>query len=444
MKNGLILFVSNRMESNKKETRHENELIRIGSIARKNLGLENDSVVELFPDGDGLKRATRSRILKIFEAYAEDLKRAKEELSTEQYQRVGFVTQKTFNFLCGSRPNNRAEDIWLADSIEDTIIGADPEFLLRSEDGTPMYAGNVPGFTYEGSLGSDGPLAEVRPNPEVSPTNMIKNIRQILNSDPNIETIKNYKWEAACFYNAPDLSREFSIGGHIHIGTPLQISQFIINKLPDDFTNKTLLFSNLQKLIDEYVAIPLIKLDGKENTIKRRNHYGTFGDFRSDGGRLEYRTISGMWLLHPKIATAVVGTVKAISDSYFKLIEQNNYDTKLLSPSGLYNMYSISLFSKSTEDGEYGDRWKTIEILKHFDATKSSDRMIDILHKGNIALNRPFFDKLTKKLEKLSEYNKYKEHIESFITILSNSYNKLSNLDRDIKHNWVEDKDLEL
>ena len=178
MKNGIILVVSKKMDRNvrRNEKRSERKLIRIGRKARENLGLEREKVVELWPDGDTSKRVNRGLVLNIYHAYSADLKEIKKTMSEEDYLRVGFVTSETFNYLCGDIADNKVDNIWIADSIDDIIIGADPEFVLLNSKQF-IYASHVQGLGHMGKLAHDGPLAELRPEPEISVDKFIENIK---------------------------------------------------------------------------------------------------------------------------------------------------------------------------------------------------------------------------------------------------------------------------
>ena len=88
------------MDSNKKKDRYEDKLIRMGEKARHDLGLKDEKNVELWPEGDSRDRISRSRVLEIFKAYSSDLKKAKSDMPEEDFNRVGFVTSRTFSFIC--------------------------------------------------------------------------------------------------------------------------------------------------------------------------------------------------------------------------------------------------------------------------------------------------------------------------------------------------------
>jgi len=434
MKSQLVLVPSKRMDDNRKDGRNEDKLIRMGEKARNDLGLKNDKSVELWPDGNDISgKINHNRLALIFQAYSKDLKELKQSgMSQEEFNRVGFVTTRTFKFICGNKNVNK-DDIWLADSIEDTVIGADPEFALI-KNGEIEYAGNVPDFVFEGHLGSDGPLAEVRPEPAIKIKDFVNNIQKVFESDPQRNYIMGYDWIGGCFFNSPNQQREFGIGGHAHIGTPAQVAELINNINRNNI--KSMIFACLQKVLDEYISIPMLKIEGKDDGVRRRHHYGKFGDYRTDHGRLEYRTLSGMWLVHPELAKYTMGSVKAVSHAFFKLAESKDYSDDLFITEDMgRNFDSYSLFDQRD------DKWKDIEIVKAMGALRSAAEMIDILDKGVIKFDKIFISDLKKKFKSLSTYNMYSEFIDAFIELVSLPVTQLKKIDRDIKHNWLEGKE---
>ena len=435
MKSQLILVPSKRMDGNKKDRRNEDKLIRMGVKARENLGLKNDKSVELWPDDNDINgKISHNTLVLIFQAYSEDLKELKNSgMGLEEYNRVGFVTTKMFRFICGGG-NTDKDNIWIADSIEDTVIGADPEFILMKKDGDIQYAGQVQNFGHEGELANDGPLAEVRPKPATNIKDFVDNIQKIFESNPRRDCIMSYDWIGGCFFNSRGKQREFAVGGHAHIGTPVQIVEFINNSNQNHI--KSMIFACLQKVLDEYISIPMLKIEGKEDGVRRRHHYGKFGDYRTDHSRLEYRTLSGMWLVHPDLARYTMGSVKAVSHAFFKLVESKDYGDKLFLTKSMHkNFEPYSLFDQRS------DMWKDIEIVKAMDASKSASEMIDILDKGIVKFDKTFISNLKKKFRSLSTYNMYSESIDAFIELASMPVARLEKIDKDIKHNWLEGKE---
>ena len=424
------------MDSNKKQDRYEDRLIRMGELARNNLGLKDEKSIELWPNGSAQDRINRSKVLEIFQAYSKDLKRSKELNPKADYDKIGFVTTKTFNFICKNK-GNKKKNIWIANTIEDTVVGADPEFLLMNDDGSVKYAAGIAGFHYDDQLGSDGPLAEIRPDPTVEVSDLVQNIQDILRRHKNAKLIQKYQWVGGCYHYGPQEgggSRVWTLGGHIHIGTPARLAR-AINSFGENYG--TSVYSCLNKVLDEYVAIPSIKIDGKENSRKRRvTDYGGFGDIRTNHGRLEYRMLSGEWLTHPEMAKIVIGTVKAIAHAFFKLLDESNYK---------HHMVMTKNQESSNCDGDFRffddnfDFWQNIEIVKYFGATKGPKDMHQIFKNSDIRFDKPFFTALSKKFRALPTYKDYSEYLDKFIELVSLPNNILANRDKELKHTWVEE-----
>jgi len=454
MKKPLILIVSDSMDSNKKDSRNEHGLIRMGQKARNNLGLANDKTVELWPnnnsDGD---RINRSKVLEIFKAYSADIKKIKQDMPHKDQIRVGFVTSTTFAYICRDQ-RKKKDSIWIADSIEDTFIGGDPEFALFTEDDKIRYASEV--LSFESDLGSDGPLAELRPEPAVNVKEFVARIKKMLKSHPSTGNIKDYSWKAGCIYSAiragTGMTRDWPIGGHIHIGTPLKLAKKIeslnnSNQYQGDLFQQAV-FSCLNKALDEMIAIPMIKVDGKESSIKRRRQggysdkYGNFGFYKRDKGRLEYRTISGEWLSHPKMAAAVLGTAKAIAHSFFILMEDRNLDEGAIMTSSQLKIFSNpDQFKKLGHFERNFGGWKDIQVMEDLGTVLSSGRMIDILHEVQIEFNKSYYTKLARMLRSLPTYSQYAKHIDFFIEMVALPYTAFKTMNRDLKQNWVKKSD---
>jgi len=418
------------MDKNKKEDRREASLIRIGSKARTNLGLDREKTVELWPSTSTADRITKSKVLTIFMAYEEDLKELKSrignDLTEDQFLRTGFVTKDVFNAICSTK--NEANDIWISDNIDDTVIGGDPEFILLSDDGEVKYAGDVSGFDSQGQLGSDGPLAELRPDPAVEVEEFVGNMINIFSKHPRTRYIKDYEWMAGCCWVTPHNTNriKWPIGGHIHIGTP----SIIAKKFRNDENFKYSVFVTMMKIVDELLAIPFMKIEKKKYSVPRREHYGYFGDYRTDRDRLEYRTLSGAWLAHPQLATFVLGTAKAIIDAYFKLLEDHNFNIKYINEG--YDVRRTDMFHGNCK------LWETVEIAKDMGARRSAAEMVAILNRYEIDYTKQTINIMHKALKALSTYNKYSKYIDGLIEVVSMSDKDLKGIGHNIKENWVD------
>ena len=442
MKAPLILIISDRMDSNRKSDRNENGLIRMGTKARRNLGLIDEKVVEVWPDTNTNGRINRSKSLEIFQAYSSDLKKAKESMSEEDFERVGFVTPTIFRYVCKDGRKSK-ENIWLADTVEDTVVGGDPEFMLFDGSGNIMYASKVNNLGHSDELGSDGPLAELRPDPAILVEDFVNNIRNILTDHPNTKLIDPYEWVGGCHHHGyetgvtdPETTRDWPVGGHIHLGTPGNLAQKI-SSFGNNYSRAV--YACLQRILDSYVAIPMMKLDGRKHGMKRRESYGHFGDHKTDHGRLEYRTLSGEWLTHPELTRIVIGTVKAIAHAYFRAIEDGGFKHSLImtkkhqETNEWYNYNDLRFFSATF------DNWKNIEITKAFDTTSNSENMRAILHKWEIEFKKSYFDKLKAKYRSLQTYREYADYIDKFIEVVRLPQNVLNEREKGLKHTWVGD-----
>jgi len=439
MKAPLILIISERMDSNRKAGRNEDGLIRIGQKARTNLNLSNEKTVEVWPNTDVKDRISRSKTLEIFTAYSSDIKRIKEELPEEDFLRVGFVTTKTFEWICKDK-NKEVADIWLADTVEDTVIGSDPEFILEEEKGRYRYANTVAGFGgLNAKFGSDGPLPELRPDPLINVDDFVQSMKDLFQKHPSGKAIQKFRWLSGCYFRGPqDLNggtRGWEVGGHIHFGNPARLSRAIESY---GASYKNAVFSCLTKILDEYVAIPLMRLDKKEESIRRRMQYGKFGDVRLDHGRLEYRVLSGEWFSHPKLAVAVLGTAKAIAHSFFKILDEADLKHSMVMLQSQEN--KNRLFKEEFFDPNFS-YWKNIAIIKEFKANKTSREMQTILNDYEITFNAQFFNRIKRLLRGLPTYKEYSKYVDSFLEIVSLPSKELAKIDKDLKRTWVEEKE---
>ncbi|MEC0249459.1 hypothetical protein P4H65_27130, partial [Paenibacillus chitinolyticus] len=91
----------------------------------------------------------------------------------------------------------------------------------------------------------------------------------------------------------------FPLGGHVHF-------------------SRCWLNSHLLRALDNYLALPLMMIEG-ETTALRRPRYGLLGDYRRQRhGGFEYRTLPS-WLVSPEIALGVFALARIIADRYFEL-----------------------------------------------------------------------------------------------------------------------------
>ena len=427
----LILVPSSSMDNNKKKDRSENGLIRMPKISREYLDstmkIDPSIKVELYSDtGSTETRINSSTLLGIFKAFTEDIQKCKNDgMTPEELLRVGFVTTLTFNKITENK-SSKKNNIWVANEISDTVIGADPEFLLFDKDGAVIRANNV--LSFYGALGCDGAMAEVRPRPAISPEGLVKNISEILHNKEITDPIKQYNWVAGCYHK--DSARDYPIGGHIHIGNPIQIANMSNDK-------RMSFFKVLNKIIDELLAIPMIKIDGAFYGSARRTKctmgkYGYYGEWRPCDGRLEHRTLSGMWLMHPTLATCVLGTVKAIIDEVFRLVTASNFDINYMFPSKLQG---LDLWHPNFK------KWKDIPLAIDMGCIADSEYMATSLHKSNASkINAQYIKNWHKRMKGLSTYNTYAKYIDGLAEMLKINHKEYNRFDKSIQKNWIEGK----
>lgn len=420
----LILVPSKLMDKNKKPDRNENGLVRMSKSARTNMGFSED-MVELYPKTESTDlRMKGSMLLSIFHAFSSDIKELRASGYTdEELRRVGFVTTKTYNKITGGSKAKK-RNIWISSTINDTVIGADPEFLLFDSDGNVVRANNVMG--HQGKLGCDGAMAEVRPDPAINPAGLVENIRVVLSNDKLTSSIMPYKWVATCYHR--DNQRDYPVGGHIHIGNPQRVARI-------DLRQRELFFKSFNKIMDEKLAIPMIKIDGASLGKARRcdcsmGKFGYFGEMRVHNGRLEHRTLSGMWLMHPTLTECVVGTAKAIIDEVFSRAADNKFDMNYLFPD---EMKGKQVWHQSFSD------WSRIPLVRDMNCTLSSGDMIEWLHKSNATrITAKYLTSWRSDMRQLSTYSKYARYIEGLFEILKNKTDSFHKYDRDLKRNWLE------
>jgi hypothetical protein len=322
--------------------------------------------------------------------------------------------------------SKKAGDVWITDDAEDTVMGADPEFLLFNNSGEVVSARNV--LSFHGEIGCDGAMAEVRPKPAISPETLVDNIRSIFSNSSLTDPIRDLKWLAGCYHK--DQRRDYPLGGHIHVGNPKRVAQ-----LSQDERQK--LFTTFNKILDELLAIPMTRIDGSELSICRRtqcqmspsNGYGYFGEWRLCNGRLEHRTLSGMWLMHPTLATMVFGTAKAIIDEVYLYSGSNGFKGSYVLPSKYNNK---DVWRKNF------DEWSNIPLAADLGCVKSSGKMIDLLHAPSARkVSLKYLANWYGKMRKLSTYSKYAKYIDGLYEILKNKTKAFHDYDRTIQRTWL-------
>ena len=405
-KTNVKLVVSTRMNSGSSS---EDAYIRIPSRARKFIKSKADTIT--------MSYGKRTVVLTIKNCFKEDLLEMKRSVAsgglTKNAARcVGYVTTNTLFKLIGEK--EKYGYCGLSNAIEDITIGADPEFVVVDPKTLSFkYAENIPGFPRSGTLGSDGPLAEVRPPPSNNIEGIIKNIRSIL-SKGSKGSLSPYAWLAGATYKNPTKRNErcLHIGGHIHLGDPLILPQ----------NNKEIAYRQIIRMLDELMAIPLVKIDGpnaflRRNTVHTNGYgkYGLWGDTRPQVGRFEWRVPSGLWMAHPDFARAVLGTAKAITETSYQMMADKGFNQEWVSAS-------------ATASTGFLKDWLAM----------GSKRAANIVNKSDPKLvTAALIRRSEGKLTNMPNYEKYKDNIDEFMALVKLSKRDRMNLNLNIKDTWL-------
>lgn len=430
-KKKLILLPSRSMDNNRKDDRNENGLVRMAAKARDFMSFVDDKV-EIWTVAGAERQA--SVLLDIFHAYSTDVKKAKDlvgkgDFKTADLNRIGFVTSKMYKRITGGDDDT---NIWVSTGVHDTVIGADPEFLLFDSADNVIHANNL--MSKEGIIGCDGAMAEVRPKPSTSPEGLVKNIESAFSNKSLTSAISNYDWMAGCYYR--NSKRDYPMGGHIHIGNPAKVARMTMPR-------REMFFNVMNKIIDELLSIPCMRFDDDMGNKRRTNcqmslgggGWGYFGEWRTCNGRLEHRTLSGMWLMHPSVAMCVVGTAKAITDEIFKRWANHDFKYDYVVP-----MKYKGLNYQDMNNDNF-TAWKSFPVCKDLNAIMPSKELRNILNKSKGSdVSKSWLDKWHSKMRRLSTYGKYSKYIDGLREILRVSMPELSKWDRKIQNNWLKSK----
>jgi len=201
----------------------------------------------------------------------------------------------------------------------DFLLGADPEFYMRTNDGILASADiyEEHGTDFNGRLGRDGGgvLFEIRPTPSVDPFDLVKEIRLILS--------KIKKSRNSYFTNIKSLHADTivkfdrynnTVGGHIHFGYG--------NLIDNENFPYSLNENSIVEKLGNYLGILLYAIEYRsEKHARRRGEYGGMFDYRSKHYGMEYRAPSS-WLISPLMTTVSLCLAKTV---FFQILNQNNF-----------------------------------------------------------------------------------------------------------------------
>ena len=384
----LTLVPSDKMSEN-----GEHSVVRLSRSSRDYYSPIGKSI-EVTSNGEPL-------LLKIKQAAIEDIRTTK-KLGLD-IGNIGFVSRKTYNVITGAKENGEA---WISESIDGLQIGSDPEFGLIDDEDDFVYAERVCKHGNKTTpIGHDGPCMELRPKHSNKIDEHVENIKSLLVKANTFDDINNYRWWTGATYKSKNVNkdpRKYTIGGHIHIGNPSILTEFVYS---DENSNKKqpigehAIQRRILRVLDELVGIPLSCVDGPDPGYRRKKNYGFPGDFREQTGRMEWRTPSAIWLTNPLFTRSILGTVKAVSEECYRRIVDRG-----MSQNFVYH-------SQNTKGS----------MLASFNCVPDK-LIIDILVEEK-ECDSGVLNNIFKTLKSMSTYSKYKEYIDEFIK-LTNSREK--------------------
>lgn len=396
----ISLVVSNKMSELSKEDPEEHNRIRLSSKARLYFQ-PSEQIVEVTIEGKG------SVILHIHQALMSDISNPDTDIG-----KVGFVTKETYDSIIGG---TNPSHIWVSESIDELVVGSDPEFGLVDKDtGSFVYAKEATNHGLNEPIGHDGPCMELRPTPDASIDKHMENVKGLIKKATTYRTITPYKWWTGATFKAAHQDRRYNLGGHIHIGNPTALE----NRGEAELEG---IQRRVIRVLDELVGLPLINIDTPVAGQRRASGYGHYGDFRRQTNRFEWRTPSAIWLTHPEIARAVLGTTKAVSEECYRRMADKKFDAKWVS-AYVRTEKSFLHAMKCMDDG-------TVQKdLLLSDRNKTEDKIASI----------------HKRLVGMSTYKKYKEYIDEFIRITKLTPEQTSKIDLySMRESWLNSKSLQ-
>jgi hypothetical protein len=280
----------------------------------------------------------------------------------------GYVTAQMFSRINFGPPT----------AIEQITLGCDPEFFYLDNTGKVVQASTL--LPKKAKLGNDGFLAELRPDPTKTVGELVENLRALIKQSEEAPAKKGKKVFAASF----TALENHHAGFHVHLGLPLELIYFA-PPLSITFIRKVV------SLLDYFVGLPSII---PEETDSRRlySKYGKPSDFRMSPQTLEYRTVSGYFLRHPDLTAGLLGTSLAVVEDAVENAEKMSFGWRDLRPLVEGNNFEQMYETLPAKRTGY--------LMQLKDKTPAREELLSI----------------SEKLRKLSNYGKYKQEIETFLS----------------------------
>ena len=285
----------------------------------------------------------------------------------------------------------------------DVTLGCDPEFFIVWGWRNISAATYLP---FQGEIGSDGALGELRPMYGQHEDQVIANLRKLIPKIPR--QLRRSPWARSLpatgdkfTYEAHSFNFGTAAGFHVHLGIPPEILN-----TRKDFNRAAM--SHIVQGLDWYVSVPLIPL---EVNHQRRlgSNYGKPGDYRPSNMTLEYRTPGGFYLRSPKLARGLLGLSLAITEA-------------VVSRMKVASKEFTTLHKLSAADLQ--------EILPIPHPEKIRGTLVD----GNVKVAESQLPSIYNEVQHLPNYQKHKGAIEEFFRAVETREQP----GPDLLHNWKE------
>lgn len=279
-----------------------------------------------------------------------------------------------------------------------TTLGCDPEFLFIDPIDRICRADTF--LPKVGKVGSDGPLGELRPDPEEHEDGVVENLRVLIKSLPE-SIFKRFGHATILSPEGHSEKSNLSLGFHIHLGAPVELTSYAA-------PNTEEFIDSFITAMDYFVGIP--GLIPEDTSLRRLNgeNYGMPGDWRMSKSTIEYRTPGGFHLRHPDYARGLMGLAMCTGESILSWAED-----KSQAWSGLDKISSFDTIAK-----EFGIPDKDSIRGAFYERRKEKALLL--------------LPNIIKGLEKMSHYSKHEASIKHFLKML------LSNqkVKPQLLHNW--------
>lgn len=365
----------------KRDKWYEDKVIRVPLVYRQQFKIELDEL-KLFKEKGG-----GTRVLQVDGAYLEDVAKPP----------AFFVTSEIFNEL-----KIELFQGFNIEKINNITLGCDPEFFLIDKSNGKIIEANriVPKY---GTVGHDGILMEIRPQPSISEDVVTNNIyqllqycRQMLNK---MKDGDNMVMVGASSWNGT------TAGFHLHYGLPSAL-------LGSNYGAKQRTAVLIAKVADYYVGIPSIIPEGNEDCQRRIGtvmNYGRPGDYRIDGRTLEYRVPGGSCLRHPILTRGLMALGAIVIEDFVSRLSTGT--------NRFFNLDEISSFYHVKElYPNMPDIETTNGIIRSADVTPALDRLEIIM----------------RDVRQMVGYKERANAVEEFLRILENK----TKFGYNLEYNW--------